>query len=198
MRFIYAFLLAGCLLLTGCFTGSTLFFREPDNKNVPNLIPNPDFEASDLADSTFPARWHVISKDTVKSRFATLDKGVTLSGRHSLKIHRSGSNLYLLSEPFGINFTGGYFVKCSIRSAKPMQKAAKVHFWAYDAAGVKLNEFSTRIKAKQDWKQGTLSVGFLKNPVTFARLAILVPRDEDNTYWIDDTGCYLVHQFTRE
>jgi len=191
--------LAGfCLLLGSCFMGSSLLFLESDSLNRPNLVGNPGFENPDKRDSNHPADWLLVSNSNESVEPVALDSTEFVAGKNSVRFTNNSRDLLFVSDSFKINFTGGYFIKCSLKSAKPMQKAARVQFWAYDAAGSRKDVFSKSIKAKSEWKKATISAGFLKNSVTFARIAIFIPKDTNNTVWIDDVGCYQVYQFTKE
>lgn len=198
MRLLILILCTSCLVLSGCFTGSTLFFLEPDDPNVPNLILNPSFEEADKRLPELPANWLVVSTLTDQSEPVTIDKDVLYAGRKSLKIEKSKRNMYLVSEAFKINYTAGYYSKMYIKSSKKMQKNARLYFWTYDTAGNKLNTYSNRIKGTFDWKKATISAGFFKNKAAFARVAIFLPKEVDNTIWIDETGCFVVHKFSNK
>lgn len=186
------------LVLGSCFLGSSMLFLESDSQNQPNLVLNPNFEYQDKSNSNYPAGWLLVSNSNDAVEPVSLDSTVFVSGGKSVKFTNINRDMLLVSDAFKINYTGGFFIKCSVKSAKPMQKAARLHFWAYNAAGTKKNQFSKTIKTKSDWKKTTLSAGFLKNSVTFARIAIYIPKDSNNTIWIDDIGCYQVYQFTKE
>jgi hypothetical protein len=191
--------LAGlCLLLGSCFMGSSLLFLESDSKDRPNLVLNSNFEFPDKRNPNNPAAWLLVSNSNDLTEPVALDSTVSFSGKRSVRFTNNSRDMLLVSDAFKINFTGGFFIKCSIKSAKPMLKAARVHFWAYDDAGSRKDKFSKGIKAKTEWKKATISAGFLKNSVTFARIAIYIPRDPENTVWVDDIGCYQVYQFTKE
>ena len=188
----------GCLFLSSCFMGSSILFKEPDDPNAKNLVLNPGFENADKRVPTLPADWLVVSTLTDQSEPVTITSDVIYAGRKSLQIERPHKNMYLVSEAFTINFTGGYYTKMSIRAQKKMPKSAKLYFWTYDTAGNKLNSFQKSIKANNTWKKATISAGFLKDKSTFARVAIFIPRDTDNTIWIDEVGSYFVHQFSNK
>jgi len=186
------------LLFSSCFYGSSLLFKESQSKNIPNLVSNPGFEKSDPQNRNMPSDWFVISSSVTGKEPVVSDSIHVREQNKSLKIVKSPSNLYILSDAFKINYTGGYYIKCWVRSQKPMRKSVKVHFWTYDSAGNKRNSFSKTIKAGKDWNQATISAGFLRNSVNFARIAIFVPKEPDNTIWIDDIGCFMVHRFRNE
>jgi len=198
MRWSLIVLCFSCLLLSSCFSGSSLWFLEPDDPNTPNLVLNPSFETSDKTLPKLPAEWLVVSTLTDQSEPVSIDSQVLYAGRKSLKIEKSKRNMYLVSEAFKINYTGGYYSKMFIKAEKKMQKKAKLYFWTYDAAGNKLHSFSNSIKGTTEWKKTTVSAGFFKKKATFARIAIFIPKEANNTIWIDEVGCYPVHQFTNK
>jgi len=196
-RYYWIFIILG-LLVSGCFSGSSLLFMESDSHNIPNLIVNHSFEhpAKDNPDS--PLGWYIISTSTDMNEPVVLDSIQYVSGHRSLRINKSPRNLYIVSDAFKINYTGGYYIKGSVRAEHQMRKATRIYFWTYDSAGNKRNSFRKSIKAKQDWRKAEISAGFLKNSASFARIAIFVPKDATNTIWLDDFGCYLVHRFGKE
>ncbi len=198
MKWLLLILAGFSLLLGSCFLGTSMIFLESDSNDKPNLVQNPDFEDIDIQNPDNPASWILVSNSNDKVEPAGVDSTVSFSGKKSFKITNNSRDILLVSDAFKINFTGGFFVKCSMKSAKPMLKAARVHFWTYNDAGSRKNKFSKAFKTKADWKKATISAGFLSNSVTFARIAIYIPRDTDNTVWIDDVGCYQVYQFTKE
>lgn len=198
MKWLILIIACYSLLLSSCFLGSSVLFLESDTKDQVNLVGNSDFEKADKENSTYPADWLLVSNSNEKVEPVCLDSTVFLTGHHSLRITNNARDMLIVSDAFKINFTGGFFSKCSMKSAKPMQKAAKVYFWAYNDAGSKKNSFGKSLKTKGDWKQANISAGFLHDSVTFARIAIYIPRDTDNSVWIDGIGCYQVYQFTRE
>lgn len=198
MRLFILSLCLSCLLIAGCFWGSSILFLESDTANKTNLVINPSFEKSDKNNPIIPESWLVVSSTMEKSMPVELDSLVAFDGQKSLRFTNCPKDLYIVSDAFSIDKTGGYFSKCSVKSAKPMQSKIKVYFWAYDSQGNKKDSFRDGIKAKPDWKKATISAGFLHSSVKFGRIAIFIPKDTDNTIWIDDIGSYQVHQFARE
>jgi hypothetical protein len=187
-----------CLLLSSCFMGSTLLYLDSDSANKPNLLKNPDFEKAARDNSKLPDGWFIISSTEGETLPVSFDSLVVMSGRKSLRIKNNSKNLYLVSESFKINYTGGYYARCWFRSDTRTQKPIRLYFWAYNAAGDKKNSFRRSLKVKNVWKRASISAGFLKNSVSFARIAIFIPKGTDNTIWLDDAGCFYVHQFMRE
>lgn len=198
MRWINLFLMFAALLLVSCFSGSTLYFKESDSRNEPNLVGNPGFERLDRQNPKLPAGWFVISSSPEMDDPVLVDSTYALTGKRSFKVYNADRNLYILSDAFKINYTGGYYIKGSIRSSRKMNKSARVYFWAYDTAGNKRNSFRRSVRSKGDWEKAEISAGFLKNQASFARIAIFIPKDLGNTIWLDDFGCYMVHRFTKE
>jgi hypothetical protein len=186
------------MIIAGCFWGSSILFLESDTANKTNLVKNPSFEKTDKSNPSLPEGWLVVSSTMDKTEPVELDSMEAFEGSKSLRFTNCTKDLYIVSDAFNINPTGGFFSKCSVRSTKQMLSPIKVYFWAYDSQGNKKNSFRDGIKAKQDWKKATISAGFLHNSVRFGRIAIFIPKDPDNTIWIDDIGSYQVHQFARE
>jgi hypothetical protein len=198
MRILLFALAIFSLFLGSCFLGSSLLFEEPNSSDIPNLVTNCCFETPDTHNPLHPAGWLLVSNATDKIEPVSLDSTVFLNGKYSLKIENNSHDMFLVSDAFKINFTGGFFIKASVKSAKPMDKSVKINFWTYNNNGIKKNSYSKSIKPKTDWRKGTISAGFLSNAATFGRVAIFIPKNTDNTIWIDDTGCYQVYQFTHE
>lgn len=198
MRLLLLILLCISLFLGSCFWGTSLLFLDSDSKDKPNLVPNNSFEKADSRNPELPDGWLIVSTLTDSSEPVALDSTIVQTGKKSLMITNSKKDMYIVSDAFQVNYTGGYYTKFSIKSIKPMQKPARLYLWAYDSSGNKRNSFRKSIKAKSDWKRASISAGFLKNSVSFARVAIFIPKDSGNTIYIDDVGCFLVHQFTKE
>ena len=157
MRFLFLVFSLFCLLLSSCFFGSSILFLESDTENRPNLLDNPGFESEDKRNPGMPEGWLVVSSSSEKVESVVLDSSVVFTGINSLKIQNPDRDLYLVSDAFKVNFTGGFFTKCAVRAEKQMQKPLRVYFWAYNASGNKENSFRKSIKAKPDWKKATIS-----------------------------------------
>lgn len=198
MRLAHFILLVMCLLIGSCFMGSSLLFLDSDSQGKTNLLPNHEFKIKDKKNHQIPDSWYIISSAENRIEPVFIDSLKTHSGGYSLKIVNPTKDLYVVSDAFRVNFTGGYYSRLYMSSSKPMQKKAKLYFWGYDAGGKKVNTFGKGVRTKGDWKRASISAGFLNNNISFARIAVFIPKDENNTYWIDDIGCYLVHQFTKE
>jgi hypothetical protein len=198
MRLIYWFFIAVCLILGGCFSGSTLLYMDKGDIKFPNLVGNPSFETSDAKLPNSPQNWYIVTSSVDLTEPVVLDSTVALVGRQSLKLLKCEKNMYLVSDAFRINYKGVFYTKCSLKAARDMPKSTKVYFWAYDAAGNKKNSFHKSLKVKQNWNKAAINAGFLKNSVTFARIAIFIPQDAGNNVWLDDVGCYMVHQMSKE
>ncbi|MBM4399582.1 MAG: hypothetical protein FJ041_04560 [Candidatus Cloacimonetes bacterium] len=198
MKWILISLCLVCLFLFSCFWGSSILFLESDTHNRPNLVNNPSFEVINEKNPDLPDGWLIVSSSADTNVPTMLDIEEFSNGEKSFKIAKCTKDLYIVSDAFKINFTGGYYTKCSAKSSLTMQKPIRVFFWAYDSAGSKKNSFSKSIKGRPEWKKASISSGFLNNSVSFARIAIFIPKDTENTVWIDDVGCYLVHQFTQK
>lgn len=198
MRISLLSLCVVCLFLSSCFMGSSLYFLEPDDPNAKNLVINPGFETADKKSPELPAGWLVVSTSTDQSEPVKITSEVIYAGRKSLQIENTRKNMYMVSEAFHINYVGGYYAKMSILAKKKMPKRARLYLWVYDAGGNKLHTFQKSIKGTTKWKKATISAGFLKEKATFARLAIFIPKDPNNTIWLDETGCYVVHKFSNK
>ncbi len=198
MRQLILALCFACLLLSSCFYGSTLLYLDSDSQGKTNILRNHDFERSAKDNRQLPEGWYIVSSIKDETVPMNLDSLMVRSGRKSIRIRNSSKNLYLVSEAFKINYTGGYYARGYFRAEKRTRKPLRLYFWAYNDAGDKVNSFRKSIKARPEWRRAGISAGFMKNSASFARIAIFVPKDSDNTIWIDDAGCFLVHQFTRE
>jgi hypothetical protein len=198
MRHLILALCYVCLLLSSCFFGSTLLYLDSDSQGKTNILKNHDFERSSNDDNQLPEGWYIVSsiKDEVVQM--SLDSLVVHSGKKSIRIRNSSKNLFLVSEAFKVNYTGGYYARGYFKAEKRTKKPLRLYFWAYNDAGDKVNSFQRSIKARPEWRRVGISAGFMKNSASFARIAIFIPKASDNTIWIDDAGCYLVHQFNRE
>jgi len=198
MKWLLLIFVSICLLLSSCFMGSSLLFLDSDSQNKPNLVGNPSFENPDSKNHALPEGWYLVSTAANKSEPVALDSISVVSGSKSLRIVNSSKDMYLVSDAFRVVSDGGYYAKFSIRAQKKMDKSTRIFFWAYDDTGAKKNSFRKSIKARTDWKKASISAGFLNKSVSFARIAIFIPKDSGNTIWIDDIGCYMVHQFTKQ
>jgi hypothetical protein len=187
-----------CLLLSSCFMGTSLLYLDSDSIDKPNILKNPDFEKATRDNNKLPEGWFIISSTDGEILPVAFDSLVVQTGKKSLRIKNNSKNLYLVSESFKINYTGGYYARCWFKADKKTQKPVRLYFWAYDTHGTKKNSFRRSFKAKPTWKRAGISAGFLKNSVSFARVAIFIPKGTDNTIWLDNAGCFLVHQFMRE
>jgi hypothetical protein len=198
MKKCIALLIAAGVLLSGCFIGTSLIYLDSDSVNKTNMLKNADFERPTRDNAKLPDGWFIVSSTPDEVLPITFDSLQVQTGRKSLRIKNNSKPLYLVSESFKINYTGGYYARCWVRAEHKMQKPIKMYFWAYNNAGDKKNSFRKNIKARSAWKRASISAGFLKNSVSFARIAIFIPKGTDNTIWLDDAGCFLVHQFSRE
>jgi hypothetical protein len=171
---------------------------EKDTVGKLNIVPNASFEKGDTKNPSLPAKWMVLNetKESVKS--LSLDATTALDESHSLKISNNEKDILLISETFRINFNSGYYIKFAAKSSAALTVPLRLQFWTYDEKGKRKNRFSKRLRTTTDWKKASISAGFFKNSVSFARIAIYVPKDTKNTIWLDDIGCYQVHHFNHE
>ncbi len=191
--------LASCMialfLLNSCFMGSSILFLESDTIGKPNLILNPGFDSDPQGTGSMPQGWMLMGSARSTEKQICCDKSDFLTGKQSLKIENSGKHLMIISDAFRISGQGGYYVKASAKSSSVRGPRVRLHFIAYNAAGNIRNTFKSSLWTTRDWKNTTISAGFLKKDVSFGRVLIIVPPTEDETIWIDDLGCYEVHHF---
>jgi len=197
MKLFYRLFIFLFLILGGCYSGSTLHYMDTGEVKAPNLVANPSFEHGNQLISSAPANWYVITSSKELITPMELDSTVTLAGKYSLKIPKCDQNMYLVSDAFRINPKGVFFVRCFLKSATAMKKPVKIHFWTYDSAGNKKNSFQKSLKLKPEWNQVSITAGFLKKNTAFGRIAIFIPKDTGNQIWLDDTGCYMVHELEK-
>jgi hypothetical protein len=197
MKKLTFYLICLCVLICSC-SNNSLLYLEVERPNLPNLVHNPSFERHDNKSMNNPENWYVISSSTDLDEPVALDSTVYVSGKSSLKIIQCDKNIFILSDAFKVNYQGMFYARCYLKSSRAMRKATKIYFWAYDSAGNKKNSFQKSYKITTDWHKAALNAGFLKNSVNFARIAIFIPQDKGNTVWLDEAGCYMVHELTKE
>jgi len=178
--------------------GSSILFLEKDTIGKPNAVINPGFEKADARNNRLPTSWFIITSKPEYAEYVCRDSIETIEGTHALRIKQSPHDLMVVSDAFRISKESGYFIKCSAKAEFPLTKPIKVQFTTYDNKGNRKGRYSTSLRPGKDWKKATISAGFLGNVVSFARINLLIPKDPDNTIWIDDIGCYRVYYTTRK
>jgi hypothetical protein len=182
--------------LSSCFFGTSLIFFDRDTVGKPNIIPNPDFEEPSLLDKKYPDKWMFLSTVDYKEMLSW-DSLNTLTGNKSVKIENPTQQLLLVSESFPIDNKSAYFNRCYVTSKNPSSAPVVMYFRTFDKIGTRKDNFTSKLKTNGDWKEIILSTGFFKPTAQFARIIISIPMDPENTYWVDNTGSFHVHTFTR-
>ncbi len=184
------------LLLSSCFVSSSLVFNESQTKGLPNLIANPGFDPYSLDAATALQGWRVDhDPPDAEGDNVVIDTNVALEGKTSVRIDAAEYATIIISDPFEVIRYGGYFIKANVRSDSSERPEVVLRYITFKDDGKIYNRFRSKIRTSEEWKEGTISAGFIKPGVSFGRVAILVPPFKDGSVWIDDVGCWKVHHF---
>jgi len=183
-------------LLSGCFFGPSLIISEQAIVGRPNLVLNPDFETKDRYIETLPANWLVISSSK-NNREVSLDKTAPHKGDSCLRVTNPSTSLLIASDAFPVDYRHAYY--CSVNARSLNRLSGKVTFImrTFDSNGNKLNQTTHNMSLTSNWKRFSFSSGFFKKKVAFARLIVSIPKEETNTIWIDDLGCFEVYKIVK-
>ncbi|MDD2331331.1 MAG: hypothetical protein PHI68_01620 [Candidatus Cloacimonetes bacterium] len=175
--------------------GSTILFLEKDALHKPNLLANPSFALLPDSMNVMPSGWTIIGQRDDYLGKVLCDSLTRVESGNSIRITGTRKPLMIISDPFKVDRFGGFFAKISALSSDDLGPRVRFRFITYNASGKIRNSFSSSLKSAQHWKKASISAGFLKTDVRFARLIILVPPTQEATLWINDAGCYEVHRF---
>jgi hypothetical protein len=184
------------VVLASCIVHSSLIYFDKDTDGKPNLLDNPSFNAYSLDPGEALRGWSVHNdpQDPQPGKVA-IDANAALTDGTSLRIDASDKAVMVLSDAFKVRRYGGYYVRISARSSQPEGPQLVLRYITFRSTGKILNRFKTKLKTTPDWKKATISAGYLRPGVSFGRVAILIPPFKDGSVWIDDAGCWEVHQF---
>ncbi len=185
------------LLASGCFVKSSLDYSDGDLQNLTNLLANPGFAAYSLKSEQALMGWTIYTGDNdgTDLDIAIDPKNDILEGSTSLRVGASPHTVILYSDTFPVRRYRGYYARLHARSSAIAGPQVTANFIAYREDGTILNRYKTKVPTRPAWTKGSLSVGFLKPDVSVGRLQIVIPPFTEGSVWLDDAGCWEVHQF---
>ena len=179
-------------LLSGCAFGTISRFSEKYTEGKTNVVANSSFEKGEPYSSNIPEGW-IVSNEMENS--IIWEEEARNEGDKCLKIENSNQKTNLISDKFMINSQSVYYTKCQIKSEKSTSKPVKLYLIAFDKKGNKVNEYSQETLLDPEWNLIELTSGFFNQDAVSARISVTIPKDEDNTFRIDDVESYNVHKF---
>ena len=188
----YFGLLVIIAILSGCAFGSISQFSAKYAEGKENVVPNSSFEQGKYEPSSVPEGW-VVLNDLENN--TVWDDEIHNVGGKCLKVESSEEKTSLISDGFSINPQAVYYSRCYIKSDKPTKEPVKLHFFAFDKNGKKVNNYSEKVILKQGWNQIELTTGFFNANASVGRIAIAIPEEKGNVYWVDDVESYNVYKF---
>jgi hypothetical protein len=198
MKKSYLFMLAITLLLllSSCTGVSTLNFSDKDLSNTPNLLLNPDFNPYSVVPSESLKGWVVhLDPPGGSESPVIIDPEVHLEGGTCLRIDASDKSVMILSDPFEVRRYGGYYVHTNFKTNSPAPPMIQMRMIVFMENGKILNRFKNRFHLSSDWKNQTISAGFIKPGAKFGRLAYMIPPFKEGSIYIDKAGVYEAHGF---
>ena len=179
-------------LLSGCAFGTISRFSEKYTEGKTNVVANSSFEKGEPYSSNIPEGW-IVSNEMENS--IIWEEEARNEGDKCLKIENSNQKTNLISDKFMINSQSVYYTKCQIKSEKSTSKPVKLYLIAFDKKGNKVNEYSQETVLDTEWNLIELTSGFFNQDAVSARISVTIPKDEDNTFRIDDVESYNVRKF---
>ena len=192
MKLFYILLIG--FVLSSCGVGFVMNLTDSDLEESLNMIFNSGFENGDYNYESIPPDWVVLDD---KDEKVFWDNEIAHNGSKSLKFQETNQKFTLISEAFPLNTQAIYHTRCYVKAKKLFTKNVQIFFHAFDKNGKEVNQYHRKMLPDQNWKALELTSGFLKSSAKFGRVTIMIPHDEDNSYWIDDVKCYHLHSFQK-
>jgi len=189
-------LLFVAMALSACVVSSTLIFTEADIEDSINLIANSGFAPySMMGDKALPG-WNIHQDPSTKDAAnISLDPLISLKGDSSLKISASNRQITIVSEPFNVRRYGGYYARIMALTDSPEAPQVTLQMVTFREDGKITNRFRQKRKLSGEWDRMTVSAGFLRPGVSWARISVIIPPFKEGSIWVDDAGCWEVHGF---
>ncbi len=184
------------LFTTSCIVRSSLAYSDKDTDGVPNLLSNPGFNAYSLDPDEALLGWSLHAENIGKGKIsAAIDPKEALQGNTSLRIDASDQTVTLISDAFKVRRYGGFYSRVFVKSSEKVGPQVCMKFTTFRDNGSVYNQFKHKQKTTNEWGKNSISAGYLKPGVSFGRLQIIIPPFSEGSVWIDDAGCWEVHQF---
>jgi hypothetical protein len=187
-------ILLSTLFLTGCIVSNSIIFKEESAKGKPDLVINGDFDEALANQNDYIAPWFIMA-DNRNIEVLEIDSNTSSSGNNSLKILPSGQRKLIVSESFEIDNLGGYFISGYLKSTDKNKATVIMEFRSYDRKGKLKDKFSMPIVPGDSWENVNISAGLFKSTVRYGRIIFIIPSYQHEPIWIDNVGCFKVHQF---
>ncbi|MDD3052189.1 MAG: hypothetical protein PHR06_13730 [Candidatus Cloacimonetes bacterium] len=180
------------IFLYGCFFGSTLNFSIKDTEGKPNLITNGDFETGDLSRGKLPEEWTVLENSKLTD--INCNNTEVISGKSSLEIS-SESRTVIISDAFKIAKNNAVYANIFVKAKNNSKQSVELNIITFDKYGKKTGIYPSKSIISDEWKELSVSAGFFKSNTEFARIMITIPKDSENSFYIDNCGAFIVHEF---
>ncbi|MCF7793999.1 MAG: hypothetical protein K9N09_07135 [Candidatus Cloacimonetes bacterium] len=182
------------IFISGCVFGSISDFSEADIKGSQNEIYNSSFEIISEQDEYELPGWILLDNS---ESFVSIVNSDFNSGQYSLKISKPNQKINLVSDSFPIDPESVYFNRLFVKTNYKSNHFIEIQFVAFDANGKKINDFETKYYPDDIWTKATLTTGFFKQNVRFARIIITIPARDDKVFWLDDIESYKVYKIQK-
>lgn len=182
------------ILISGCVFGSISEFSEDDIQDSQNEIYNSSFEIISEQDNYKLSGWTLLNDS--ESHVSVVNSDFN-RGQHSLEISNTDQKISLVSDSFSIDPESVYFNRLFVKTNYKSNHFIEVQFVAFDANGKKVNDFKTKYYPDDIWTKVTLTTGFFKQNVRFARMIITIPARNDKIFWLDDIESYKVYKIQK-
>ncbi len=187
-------LILSVLMLSGCVVKNSILFKEESSIGKPDLIINGSFENSINDNDDFVSPWFIMAKDK-SIEVLKIAEDTSADGKNSLLIEPSGQRKLIVSESFDIENLGGYYVKGNIKSTDANKSTIRMEFRSYDKKGKLKDKISVPVKPQGSWMPVEISAGLFKSTARYGRIIFIIPSYQNESIWIDDVGCFKVHEF---
>jgi len=191
-KFLLMSITLSALILMGCAFGSILNISSNDIDNEINIIPNSSFERSHNEIQNHPERWFVLSD---QKELIRLDSEESRSGCSSVLIDNPQNRITLVSDAFELDPTCVYYSRCFVKSEELTAKPLKLYLFAFNENGERVNTFGKEVYSDLDWAKIDFTSGFFKSNAKVGRIAITIPDEQENSFWVDDAESYKMHRF---
>ncbi len=187
-------ILLSILILSGCVVKNSILFKDESAVGKPDLIINGSFEESLNKDDNYTTPWLVMAKDK-SIEVLKIDTNHSAEGSNSLLIEPTGQRKLIVSESFSIDKNAGYYVKAFVKSTNANKTTVKMEFRSYNKKGELKDKFTVPIKPGDSWEAVEISAGLFKSTAKYGRIIFIIPSYQNEPLWIDNIGCFKVHEF---
>ncbi|MCD6182023.1 MAG: hypothetical protein J7K89_06525 [Candidatus Cloacimonetes bacterium] len=181
------------LLVLGCSFNTVPRYSVEDTVGNPDLVFNGSFEVGIPQKTALPPHWYVYDQPEGVVQWQQTDGH---DQPRCLHILHPDKPVDIVSDAFLVSTHDVYLLRAFVRTDGTGNAPVTVRFWGFNSAGKKINKFTEKFVPDTQWKEVSVTAGFLKPNAMFGRVIITIPAGKED-YWLDDVTCNQVYKFKK-